>query len=184
MSDELSRPTDLRRVSNAIPNIAKLGIQIQSTSLPMTASPRPLKNPAPIGETSIGRHGKKNRSLLNGANKATPKPPFVNISSKVCDEVMIVKYTISFHLDMLTEAKQSAAARDPTKSANKNECVIPRWPNMLVYGTRKMKAITSASGNTGQTAVSIQKRGGADPDLISAPATVPNMACEKIVGIK
>jgi hypothetical protein len=40
-----------------------------------------------MGDTSIGLHGKKYRSLLNGANKATPRPPFVSISSNVCESV-------------------------------------------------------------------------------------------------
>ena len=40
-----------------------------------------------IGETSIGRHGKKYLALLNGANRATPRPPFVSISSKGCEGV-------------------------------------------------------------------------------------------------
>src|SRR4030095_13044733 len=89
---------DLRLTSHATTKIRALGIQIHKISLAMTANPRSLKNPMPIGDTSIGRQGKKNLSLLNGANSATPKPPFVSISSKGCVAVTSAKYKAGFHL--------------------------------------------------------------------------------------
>src|SRR2546422_5131489 len=47
------------------------GSQIHMSSLAMTCTPQWLKNaPIPIGETTIGRHGKKYRSAENGAKKA------------------------------------------------------------------------------------------------------------------
>jgi hypothetical protein len=37
------------------------------------------------GDTSSGLVGKKYRFSLNGAKKATPRPPFVRASSTPCD---------------------------------------------------------------------------------------------------
>jgi len=54
----------------------------------MICTPRRVKNlRTPMGETSMGRHGKKYRVLLNGANRATPRPPLVSISSQGCERV-------------------------------------------------------------------------------------------------
>src|SRR5690348_1558704 len=59
------------------------GIQSQSNSLFITSAPRPLKKRRmEIGATTIGRQGRKYRSLSNGAKKATPKPPFVMASRR------------------------------------------------------------------------------------------------------
>ena len=76
-----------RIIFTAIKNIIA-GSQTQIISLRITSKPRSLKNLMPIGETSIGRHGKKYRSLLKGASNATPEPPLVNISSNGCENVM------------------------------------------------------------------------------------------------
>ena len=57
------------------------GTQIQIISLNKTAAPQELKNePIPIGETGMGRYGKKYLVLSNGDNKAIPSPPFVKAS--------------------------------------------------------------------------------------------------------
>src|SRR2546429_8930891 len=57
-------------------------------SLIITAAPRPLKNPpTPIGETLIGRHGRKYRIVSNGEKNATPNPPSVMASSTPCEAV-------------------------------------------------------------------------------------------------
>jgi hypothetical protein len=54
----------------------------------MICTPRWEKNLRTLkGETSMGRHGKKYRALLKGANRATPRPPLVSISSKGCESV-------------------------------------------------------------------------------------------------
>jgi hypothetical protein len=37
------------------------------------------------GDTASGLSGKKYRLSLNGAKKATPRPPFVSASSTPCD---------------------------------------------------------------------------------------------------
>ena len=58
------------------------GIQIHTISAARTAAPQPLKNePIPIGDTGMGRYGKKYLVLSKGANKAIPNPPFVNASN-------------------------------------------------------------------------------------------------------
>jgi hypothetical protein len=47
----------------------------------MTVNPHLLKNAlAPIGETSIGVHGKKYLVVSKGLKKAIPDPPLVNAS--------------------------------------------------------------------------------------------------------
>src|SRR5258708_445682 len=54
------------------------GIQIHRSSLCSTATPRSLKKRVTeIGETAIGRHGRKYRVLSNGEKNATPNPPLV-----------------------------------------------------------------------------------------------------------
>ena len=59
------------------------GIPIHSASLFITRIPCSLKNLiAPMGDTLIGRQGKKYRALSNGEKNATPKPPLV-IASKI-----------------------------------------------------------------------------------------------------
>jgi hypothetical protein len=68
--------------------ISKQGNPIQIASLASTSIPHLLKKaPAEIGETWMGRNGKKNRSGVNGRNSATPKPPFVIMSSNGWDAV-------------------------------------------------------------------------------------------------
>src|SRR5207245_4599686 len=54
----------------------------RSTLMPFDANPERLN-----GETSIGLHGRKNRWLLNGLKKATPRPPLVAASSSPWDAV-------------------------------------------------------------------------------------------------
>ncbi len=80
----------------AIRAIMTDGSRIQRISLCRTARPRAEKNPTPIGETWIGRHGKKKRWLLNGAKNATPRPPLVSASSSPWEAMMAVKYTANF----------------------------------------------------------------------------------------
>ena len=63
--------------------VRKDGIQTQIISLFNTRQPHSLKKLViPIGETVIGRNGKKKRVLSNGAKKATPNPPVV-IASRI-----------------------------------------------------------------------------------------------------
>jgi hypothetical protein len=79
-----------RRCLTALPasQMAVAGIQTTNSSLAMTARPPPEKNRRiEIGDTTMGRHGKKNRSAEKGAKKATPKPPLVSASRRPCDTV-------------------------------------------------------------------------------------------------
>ena len=64
------------------------GAHIHFSSLSITRFPHSEKKlPTLIGETSTGLQGKKYLSLLNGASRATPSPPFVSISSKGWESV-------------------------------------------------------------------------------------------------
>lgn len=91
-------PAFFRRnlIINESARTAKTGIQIQIISLKITLKPLSLKNPRPIGETLIGRHGKKNLSFVNGAKIAAPEPPFVSISRSGCETVASEKNAMSF----------------------------------------------------------------------------------------
>jgi len=54
------------------------GTQIHNSSLANTSTPRFVKNAVTlIGDTSIGRNGRKERADENGAKNATPSPPLV-----------------------------------------------------------------------------------------------------------
>ena len=78
--------------------IASEGIQIHANSFFKTSRPREVKKAAtPIGETSIGRQGRKYRPVSNGAKNATPNPPFVIASRRPCDAVTMKKYPASIH---------------------------------------------------------------------------------------
>lgn len=58
----------------------------------MTIIPHSLKKfEAPIGETFIGRQGKKYLVLSHGEKKATPRPPLVIASRRLCEAVHKVK---------------------------------------------------------------------------------------------
>ena len=61
--------------------IKKQGSQTHKSSLLITIKPHLLKKgPMPIGETTIGVHGKKYLVFSKGDNKAIPKPPLVKAS--------------------------------------------------------------------------------------------------------
>jgi hypothetical protein len=64
------------------------GSHTHFASLTKVSRPREeAKAPSPMGETLIGRKGKKYRLLLKGANKPTPNPPSVDASSIGWDNV-------------------------------------------------------------------------------------------------
>jgi len=71
--------TALARVVQSRPIVitTAYGHQIHFNSLKMTWTPLAEKKSIESGDTSISRHLKKYRALLNGAKNATPKPPFV-----------------------------------------------------------------------------------------------------------
>src|SRR5687768_564281 len=81
-------PYPYRRARCPSTNINADGSHTHLSSLKITRTPHSEKKlPMPIGDTSIGLHGKKYLSLLNGANRATPNPPFVSMSSSGCESV-------------------------------------------------------------------------------------------------
>ena len=82
---------NFRRISHEAVANKILGTPIHKTSLSSTSIPRSLKNPEPMGDTSIGRHEKKNLSVLKGASSATPSPPFVSISRSGWETVTAAK---------------------------------------------------------------------------------------------
>ncbi|GAC1635374.1 MAG: hypothetical protein NVS9B14_12520 [Candidatus Acidiferrum sp.] len=57
----------------------------QINSLQSTPSPRSEKKAAPMGDTKIGRHGRKYLVGSNGDKNAIPNPPFVIASSSPCE---------------------------------------------------------------------------------------------------
>jgi hypothetical protein len=64
------------------------GSQIHCTSLRKTRMPVAEKKALIlIGETRIGRQGKKYRLFSKGAKKATPRPPLVRASRRPCDKI-------------------------------------------------------------------------------------------------
>src|SRR5262245_45141802 len=122
-----------RRTSQAVVSNNNDGIHTQSSSLRNTAAPRDEKNRlTPIGETSIGRHGKKYRTALNGATKATPRPPLVKASSSPCENPARKRNVHSRPRLKLVplNLRTRAAAAVAIAAANTMECDNPRWPRM------------------------------------------------------
>jgi len=96
----------------------------------MISTPLPEKNRLTlIGETSIGRHGKKYLAWLNGANRATPRPPLVSISSKGCERVDTNKKRKTTHGAGWGWLKSVYVSSAPNAAANTMEWVKPRCPS-------------------------------------------------------
>src|SRR5215212_6483448 len=131
-----------------------------------------------MGDTCTGRKGKKYRSPLNGAKSATPRPPFVSMSSAACDAAASEKKAASA-LRFGASRKKASVTETPSKRAKASECVKPRWPNMLPYGTPKPNARTSASGTTAHSTASVQKRAGTRPRAYAPPIAAAKKACVK-----
>src|SRR5205823_9601327 len=102
-------------------------------SLNITAAPRPLKNgPTPIGETLMGRHGKKYRVVSNGEKNATPNPPLVIASSTPCEAVDMKNKPNSVHHPLEPFFTCRYSHNTTTRlhaAANKSECDSPRCPS-------------------------------------------------------
>ena len=97
----------------------------------MTAAPRWPKNcPKPIGETLIGRHGRKYRVVSNGEKKPTPRPPLVIESRNPWEAVARKKNTQSLiALGLAGNFRRTIAVTTQASTAAKNsEC--ERWPSM------------------------------------------------------
>src|SRR5262245_66047358 len=101
------------RLSHNTAAIAKS--QNSANSHRMMRRPRLVINPAAdIGETGIGRQGRKYRVLSKGAKKATPSPPFVIASNSPCDAVIAAKKIASLRNELTHfPRKARATLRDP-----------------------------------------------------------------------
>jgi hypothetical protein len=106
----------------------------------------------PIGDTSIGLQGKKCLSVLKGANRATPRPPFVSISSSECDSVDTNKKRNITQLPPGLWRNRVNVSSALSAAAKTIECVKPRCPNISLYLIPNLKPITSRSGMTEQAA--------------------------------
>jgi hypothetical protein len=96
----------------------------------MISTPLPEKNRLTlIGETSIGRHGKTYLALLKGANRATPRPPLVSISSKGCERVETNKKRKTIHGVGWLWRKSVDVSRALSAAAKTMEWVTPRCPS-------------------------------------------------------
>src|SRR5207244_6989077 len=122
------------------------GNHFHLTSLTITRAPQSGKKlPMVSGDTSMGLQGKKYLSSMNGANRATPNPPFVSISSSGCDKVDKNKNRrITQVLPALfrNRVNISNAARI---TANSNEWVKPRCTSISPYLIPKLNPTTSKS---------------------------------------
>lgn len=116
----------------------------------------------PIGETFIGRNGKKIRSLLNGIRKPTPRPPVVIASRIPCDSVAKKSVTQNKTFRLLPKTKLNTP--DQSK-ANSIECVKPLCPSGCAYGMPKLKVKTSISGKIAEP---IARKTSKALDLLSA----------------
>src|SRR6266536_3790313 len=104
------------------------GAQIPRSSDFTTCRPRrERKGPTPIGDTRITRHGRKNRSLENGLQNATPRPPVVIASRTPCDAAL-AKTNAKVESGEAPNRRANGSERSATAAAKKSEWVNPRWP--------------------------------------------------------
>src|SRR5262245_47422233 len=170
------------RLSHSAAAIAKS--QNSANSHRMTRNPRPVINPAAdIGETRIGRHGRKYRVLSKGAKKATPSPPLVIASNSPCDAVIAAKKIARFKYEWPHFPRTArAAAPAPTRAAKNNEWVKPRCPNGCAYGIQGVNS-ASASGKIGSRIDASRSRRSDVAPKAGLIAVNPIAPCVKIVGI-
>jgi len=106
------------------------GMSIQTNSFFMTLKPLGVRNRFRlIGDTSIGRHGKKYRSLLKGEKNATPRPPFVMASRMLCKSPLAKKTQKERHLAFMDFPAMNFEAVTAMMAAKKMPCENPRWPS-------------------------------------------------------
>jgi hypothetical protein len=114
------------------PAMMVAGSHTHKNSLQITSSPRALKNESPMGETLMGRNGKRYRVSSNGAKNATPRPPSVIASKAPCDAVTTKKY--EHRRNLVHRCGRRGKARNATiklkTSAKASECERPRCPSM------------------------------------------------------
>jgi hypothetical protein len=129
------------------------GSHTHRSSLRIICAPLLEKNLRTLtGETSIGRHGKKYRALLNGAQRATPRPPLVSISSSGCERVDKNKKRKTIHGSAWPLRKSVYVRSAPSAAAKTMEWVKPRCPSIWSEVIPNLKPMTSRSGMTAQAA--------------------------------
>ena len=73
-----------------------------------------------------------------------PRPPLVIASMSACD---IVQRKMNANADRRRCGLAISSRIAETIAAKQIECVKPRWPNVLAYGTPSANPMTSASGS-------------------------------------
>jgi len=114
---------------------SKEGIHTQTNSFAIVAAPAELKKAIPMGDETIGRHGRKNRVGLNGAKKATPNVPSTIASRNACEAVAAKKEANSARrlIVPLPGFLKNKSTTSPLNAiAKKSECVSPRCPSIVV----------------------------------------------------
>src|SRR5579859_722487 len=182
------RRSKILRHKYKIPPTTKPGSHTQSISLQITANPRGEKNAAPIGDTTIGLHGKKYRVALKGEKNAMPSPPFVIASSTPWEAVIKKKrmlwpiFDVSEIFSVRLPSNQFPTTI-PATAADKIECVIPRCPHKSPYRTPNPNPITSTSGNAEHTSAAVQNRQSLrNRSAAACPNAAPTRKCVGTLG--
>lgn len=98
---------------------------IQINSLINTLIPQEDKKALILsGDTFITCQGRKYLVLSKGANRATPSPPVVQASNKVCDDVARKRKAFNAQNSLLDLLKKYAKMKDK-RAAKKKLWVIP-----------------------------------------------------------
>jgi len=122
------------------------GIHTQRNSVTRICAIRDENKPCvPIGETPIGRQGKKYRCRSKGEKNATPRPPLVMASRTPWDAVIANNHNAA--VIIFPRSATRGAATILTAAANSSECVMPRCPQRSPYRIPKAKPMTSTSGS-------------------------------------
>src|SRR6476661_4260227 len=120
------------RISHATASAVAVGLQTHRISLASTASPRGEKNRAPMGDTAIGRHGKKYRVVSHGDRIATPRPPSVHMSRRPWDAVAR-KSSVHVRPHDRPAPRVPKVTTVARAAAATSECDRPRCPIRLPY---------------------------------------------------
>lgn len=105
-----------------------------------------------------------------------PRPPVVIASKSACD---IVQRKRNANAAKRRCGRVISSRISDTTTAKQIECVKPRWPNVLAYGTPNLNPITSASGRIEPIAPARNTR-RSHPNHRRKP--MATAGCERIVG--
>jgi hypothetical protein len=75
------------------------------------------KRATPIGDTAMGRKGKKYLAFVNGLRSATPRPPSVAMSSSPWDAMARNRYSQARPREKPDAARGTRVTSAPAKSA-------------------------------------------------------------------